>query len=99
MALKLTTQQIEDTHQLVSSAKSIVITSHKSPDGDAVGSSLALLGLISKINKNAKVVLPDGADAYLHWMIGYEDIILFEDQKELATSVIESADLSCSRSF
>jgi bifunctional oligoribonuclease and PAP phosphatase NrnA len=93
MALKLTTQQIEDTHQLVSSAKSIVITSHKSPDGDAVGSSLALLGLISKINKNVKVVLPDGADAYLHWMIGYQDIILFDIQKDLATSTIEGADL------
>ena len=39
------------------------------------------------------MVLPDGADAYLHWMIGYQDIILFDIQKELATSTIEEADL------
>ena len=40
-------------------AEKIVILTHESPDGDAVGSSLALKLMIEKLGKNADVIIPE----------------------------------------
>ena len=44
----MTTELIRKTHDLLSRANHIIITSHKNPDGDAIGSSLALLLVLKK---------------------------------------------------
>lgn len=43
----------------IKQAKSIVILTHESPDGDAVGSSLALKLAIEEIGKKADVIIPE----------------------------------------
>ena len=43
----------------ISSSKSIVILTHEMPDGDAIGSSLALYNGLKQIGKNADVVIPE----------------------------------------
>lgn len=40
-------------------AKTIVILTHESPDGDAVGSSLAMKLIVEKLGKQADVVIPE----------------------------------------
>ena len=47
-------QQIEAE---IKAASNIVITSHKSADGDSIGSSLGLLHFIEKLGKTAKEVV------------------------------------------
>jgi phosphoesterase RecJ-like protein len=42
----------ENIYQAISNAHAIVITAHKSPDGDSIGSSMALFHLLQKWNKN-----------------------------------------------
>ena len=37
----------------------VVVTCHKSPDGDAAGSNLALKLILDKLGKKATVVTPD----------------------------------------
>ena len=54
----------------VKSAKSVVVTSHRSPDGDAVGSSLALKHMLSAMGVSSTVVMPDAYAKFLHWMPG-----------------------------
>lgn len=93
MSRILSETDIQKAKDLVANAGQIVITSHKSPDGDAVGSSLGLYHILSNLNKNVKVVLPDGAPDFLSWMNGYENIILFDQATELAKSTLERADL------
>ena len=44
---------------LVERAKSIVVTCHLSPDGDAIGSALGLCALLRNMGRRADVVLPD----------------------------------------
>ena len=44
----------------VQRAKQVVITAHRSPDGDAIGSSLALQHLLSCLDVSSQVVMPDG---------------------------------------
>lgn len=79
--------------KLVEQAQSIVITSHKSPDGDSIGSSLALFHLFKKWNKQVRMVHPDPAPTFLHWIEGQEEIIDFERSSEKAEELLAGADL------
>lgn len=79
--------------EFVNQAQSIVITSHKSPDGDSIGSSLALYHILKKWGRNVQIVHPDPAPSFLHWVAGQEQIIDFETKQEQAIAAIQSADL------
>lgn len=83
----------ENIYQAISNAHAIVITAHKSPDGDSIGSSMALFHLLQKWNKNVSVVHPDPAPEFLHWVPNQEVIIDFENQAEKATDLLQAADL------
>ncbi len=52
------TEMLQEAIALLQGATTVVITSHKFPDGDAVGSCLALAGLLRAQGKNVQVVLP-----------------------------------------
>lgn len=93
MSRILSQEDIQKAKELIAQARQIVITSHKSPDGDAVGSSLGLFHILSAMNKNVKVVLPDGAPDFLSWMSGYDEIVLFDQATSEATALLHSADL------
>lgn len=45
-------------------AKSILILTHVNPDGDAIGSSLALYNTLIKLDKEVDVVIPDHSKVY-----------------------------------
>lgn len=77
----------------VKDAQNIVITAHKSPDGDSIGSSLALKHFLTKMGLNVTVVHPDAAPDFLHWVPGQQEIIVFEENEKLAVKLIQSADV------
>lgn len=72
---------------------SIVITSHVNPDGDAVGSSLALYHYFTKKGKNVSVVMPNQYPDFLKWLPGNDDIIICSKNKTVAAEVFEDAGL------
>lgn len=74
-------------------AAKIVITSHKSADGDSIGSSLALYHFLQKFNKDISICHPDPAPKYLQWIPNAKDIITFEENSELVREKFSSADL------
>ena len=74
------------------SANHIVITSHKSPDGDSVGSSLGLLYFIEKLGKKAVVCHPDVAPEFLHWL-DTSPILLMTEQPDAVKAQFQQADL------
>ena len=43
----------------IKSAESIVILTHENPDGDAIGSSLAMYNSLKQIGKNVDVIIPE----------------------------------------
>ena len=84
-----TYQQIEAE---IKAASNIVITSHKSPDGDSIGSSLGLLHFIEKLGKTATVCHPDPAPSFLYWS-DTSSFLLMTEQPEAVTAAFEKADL------
>jgi phosphoesterase RecJ-like protein len=51
--------QISEIKSLLSTPKSIVIVPHKNPDGDAMGSTLALYHYLKSYNHNALIIAPN----------------------------------------
>lgn len=84
---------MQEIKQLLNDAQSIVITTHKSPDGDAIGSSLALYHFLKKKNKEVTVIVPDAFPEFLKWMDGNSAIIHYDGQTDEAEKLIEKADL------
>ena len=82
-------QQIETEIQ---NANHIVITSHKSADGDSIGCSLGLLHFIEKLGKKVVVCHPDAAPAFLYWLDS-SPILLMSDEPEKVTEEFKKADL------
>jgi len=57
-----------------STANNILIVSHVRPDGDAIGSLLALGLALQQAGKTVQMVLKDGVPASFHHLAGYEQI-------------------------
>lgn len=71
----------------------IVITAHKSPDGDAVGSALGLYHYLKVIGQeDVCVVLPDEIPQYLKWLPGARHILTHEKNAEETEAKIANAD-------
>jgi len=75
-------QKFEKVSQLLKFAKSVIITSHHNPDGDAVGSAMALFHALSKSVPDVKVLLPNPFPDFLAWINGSEKIIIFEKENQ-----------------
>ena len=67
---------------LIEKPKKVVITTHRSPDGDAMGSSLAMSLLLKKIGHTVNVITPNNYANFLNWIPGNEDVIIYEESKE-----------------
>ncbi len=79
--------------QLMGQAQHIVITCHKTPDGDAMGSSLALCHVLRGMGKNATVVITDQAPKNLRSLPGYRDAIVWSIAPGLAAKAFGRAQL------
>jgi phosphoesterase RecJ-like protein len=77
----------------IKDANSIVITSHKGPDGDSIGSSLGLFHYLTKIGKEVSVCHPDVAPDFLRWLNGAEAIVAYEVAPDRVNTLLTKADL------
>ena len=59
---------LDDILEKINKAENIVILTHESPDGDAVGSSLAMQLIIEEIGKKADVIIPEYSTFYQQQM-------------------------------
>lgn len=78
---------------LLLEAGRICIVSHKNPDGDALGASLALALFLKNRGRTVDVMMPSDFPDFLKWMPMAADIMRFEDNPELAGRHIAQADL------
>ena len=84
---------ISELTNLLSSKKKIVIITHKNPDGDAIGSSLALSIILSKKKHDINVIVPNGLPHYLKWLPNANDIIVYDSNKDKAAFRVSEADI------
>lgn len=73
--------------------QTIVITHHYNPDADAVGSSLALGHFFQKKGHKVYVISPNSLPAFLHWMPGSSDILIYETNPDKCNQAINEASI------
>ena len=83
----------ETINSWLQDASKVAILTHTNPDGDAIGSSLALALALTKKGMDAQVIIPDGLPDFLRWLPGINLSTTFAYKKEKATEIIEDADL------
>ncbi|OFX80148.1 MAG: hypothetical protein A2X12_01835 [Bacteroidetes bacterium GWE2_29_8] len=76
-----------------SSIKNIAIISHVNPDGDAVGSSLALYDIFNKMHYSVNIVTPSDYPDFLNWMQATDKVINAKKNLALAKNCLEKADI------
>lgn len=74
-------------------SKKIVITTHVSPDGDAIGSSLGLYHYLKKLGREVVVVVPNAFPDFLSWLEGAGEIWRYDKEKEQCDSLIAEAEM------
>ena len=89
----ISAEKIEQLREAILLHNNIVITSHVSPDGDAIGSSLGLYHYLRKLNKQVTVVLPDMVPRNLHFLAGMRYVVFYTQQPEKACEAIAQADM------
>lgn len=65
---------IYELEKIIKKSDNIFIVSHVNPDGDNIGSSLALLMAIRKLNKNPKILKVDDIPKDFNFLPGLENI-------------------------
>lgn len=85
--------KIEQIKTLLDNAQNICIIPHKDPDGDAIGSSMAMFNLFKNIGKNVDVVSTNEMPEFFKWLPNTEEIVIFERKREKAKEIINKADV------
>lgn len=79
--------------QALSLPRKIAIVTHYKPDGDAMGSSLALYDFLKNKGHDVVVVSPSDYPDFLKWMPGDEAVINFEFTPSKAQELLTNAEL------
>ncbi|MDT0687470.1 DHH family phosphoesterase [Autumnicola psychrophila] len=86
-------QNILEITAELSRANNIVIVPHKGPDGDAMGSTLALWHFLKEKGHNAHVIAPNDYPHFLKWLPGNEEVIIYESNQEKSNKLIAEAEI------
>ncbi|GEC72209.1 phosphoesterase RecJ domain-containing protein [Flavobacterium flevense] len=84
---------IQAIASLLATPKKIAIIPHRNPDGDAMGSTLALYHFLTKNEHQATVISPNEFPDFLAWLPGSETVQIFEKDKGNCTQILEQADI------
>ncbi|HDQ16147.1 MAG TPA: bifunctional oligoribonuclease/PAP phosphatase NrnA [Bacteroidetes bacterium] len=78
---------------LIANHKKILLLSHQNPDGDAIGSVLAMYALLKAMKKEVQMILPDNPPDFLQWIKNADKIIIYHQKKEKALQKIEQSEI------
>jgi len=77
----------------LSASSNILLICHINPDGDAVGSQLALYQYLKSLGKTVEMLSPNYLQEFLKWMDGVDKINIFIRDRKAGREIIKKADL------
>lgn len=87
------TEEINKLKQVLSFPREIAIISHRNPDADAVGSSLALAGYLRKLHHNVKTIFPSEFPETYEYIYRINESIIFDLKHDEARKAIDKAEV------
>ncbi len=86
-------EKVKKFRSLIAESSAAVVTAHVHPDGDAVGSTVAMASFLRGAGLDATVILPQEPDAKLAFLKEGADVLSFEDSGEEALKRIRHSGL------
>ncbi len=90
-------EQVREAARILSNARKLVILTHMSPDGDAMGSSLGLMHWLESLptvqgEGRCTVIVPNPFPDFLSWMPGADRVVVYEKDADKAKQLLAEAD-------
>ncbi|MFH0999755.1 MAG: bifunctional oligoribonuclease/PAP phosphatase NrnA [Bacteroidota bacterium] len=79
--------------QLLAEPRSIILSAHSNPDGDTIGSCLALYHLFIQLGHNTCIISPNPIPVYLNWLAELDKIIVYDIDNEIAEQKFKDTNL------
>ena len=79
--------------QFVHNPVKITVLAHVNPDGDAIGSSLALSQFLQKLGHAVEVMVPNDFPGFLAWLPGASFIHIYDKETDLCDRILDSSDI------
>jgi phosphoesterase RecJ-like protein len=89
----MTNEDISKVKDLLEGKKKIVIVPHKGPDGDAMGSTLALKILLEGLGHYVNLIAPNDYPDFLKWMPYEEETLIYDRETEKCNNLIAEAEV------
>jgi phosphoesterase RecJ-like protein len=89
----LDNDQLALMDQLISDANTVLVVCHKSPDGDAIGSSLGWAEFMRLRGKDVTVIVPDQYPDFLKWLPNTDKIVRYDKHTDKCDMLFKIADL------
>lgn len=83
---------IQKAKHILSHSERVTLISHMGPDGDAMGSSLAMADFLTGHGKTVKVMFPDQFPEFLAWLPGAKDALVYEIEPEKCEEFLRKSD-------
>lgn len=88
----------QEATRLITEAKKIIVIQAENPDGDSLGSSLALEEILGNLGKEVILYCPIEMPKYLRYILGWDRVVTTYDQTaDLAILVDTGADILISK--
>ena len=82
-----------DLKEFLSEPKKIIITTHHKPDGDAIGSSLALYAYLIQKGHEVNVIVPNDYAPFLQWLPNNDIVVNFEQEHNKSLKLLNRSDI------
>ncbi|ARV05899.1 DHH family phosphoesterase [Polaribacter sp. SA4-10] len=86
-------KELDSLKTFLEKPRNIVVIGHRNPDGDAMGSTLALYHYFNKKGHNTTVVVPNEYPDFLHWLPGSDTTCRFDWQNTQSKKAIDTSDI------
>lgn len=86
-------KDIQELTELLATPKRIAIIPHRSPDGDALGSTLGLYHFLLKLNHKPVMISPNDFPNFLAWLPASETVLVYENEKDKVAKILNEQEI------
>ena len=89
----LSEAELMQLRSIIAAAADIVVIGHVTPDGDAIGSTLAWTNYLQSEGKSVSLIVPDKYPDFLNWLPNTDKILRHDKHPEKTELLVATADL------
>ncbi len=86
-------ENYQELKKLLSFPKDIVVTSHRNPDGDAIGACLGIMHYLNLLGHTVRIAVPSEFPTFLDWMPGAKSIFVYDLHTEEVVNYLNKPDI------